>query len=93
MTFERSMFMDLNGWLALIQNGWIPAGILCYAISMAFWLDALSKGELSQLYLLTSLNFVILTVAGYALFHENVGWLRVMGLLLIVTGVLLIARS
>jgi len=93
MTFERSMLMSPEGWLALVQNGWIPAGILCYVLSLVFWLDALSKGELSQLYLLSSLNFVILTAVGYTIFHENMELLRVAGLLLILMGVLLVIRS
>ena len=91
--FAPTLFFNPRGWITILRNGWIPAGIACYVLSMVFYLEALSKGELSRIYPFVSLNFVILSVVGYLLFHENVNMLRMIGVLLIFSGVILVARS
>ncbi|RLF10427.1 MAG: transporter [Thermoprotei archaeon] len=93
MEFSPEMFFNLKGLIKIVSNGWIPAGILCYFFSMTLWLKALKEAELSYVYPLISLNFVILTVVGVLLFHENVTWLRVLGILLIISGIVMVAQS
>ena len=91
--FEIIKLFDLRFVLQIVNNGWIPFGIVMYAVSLLFWLEALSKGEISQLYPMIGLNFVILSIVGYLLFHEQIGLLRICGLLLIVFGIVIISRS
>ena len=93
LDFAPTLFFDPKGWVTILRNGWIPAGIVCYILSMISYLGALSKGELSRIYPFMSLNFVILSVVGYFLFHENVSMLRIIGVLLIFFGVIIVARS
>jgi len=93
MEFEPSMFFNLGGLYKIVLNGWIPAGILCYFVSMVLWLKALKLAELSYVYPFISLNFVILTLIGALLFHEHVSALRVMGVMLIVAGIIMVAQS
>ena len=91
--FSPEMFFNLKGLAKIVMNGWIPAGILCYFFSMVLWLKALKEAELSYVYPLISLNFVILTLIGALLFHEHVSVLRVIGVLLIVAGIIAVAYS
>ncbi len=93
MEFEPSMFFNPKGIYEIMANGWIPAGILCYFLSMTLWLKALKLAELSYVYPFISLNFVILTLVGALVFHEHVTVLRLLGVLLIVTGIVLVAQS
>lgn len=93
LSFDPELFLSLEGVLKIINNGWIPAGILCYFFGMISWLAALSRGELSQMYPLVSLNFAVLAVAGHIFFGENIGPARLLAILLIMAGVALIAKS
>jgi len=93
LEFEPAMFFSLDGLRSILLNGWVPAGIVCYFASMILWLKALKAAELSYVYPLLSLNFVILTLTGALLFHEGVTPMRALGVALIVAGVLMVARS
>jgi len=90
---QFEMFINLKGWLTILQRGWIPAGVICYAIGMIFWLQALNRSDLSRLYPLTSLNYVILTLIGFIFFHEKIGWLNIKGLPFILIGICFIFHS
>ncbi|MEM2828380.1 MAG: EamA family transporter [Candidatus Nezhaarchaeales archaeon] len=93
MEFDPSLFLSLSGLTKILVNGWIPAGIVCYFLSMVLWLKALKLGELSYVYPLISLNFVILTLAGYVIFSEEVTLTRILGIALIILGILVASRS
>ena len=93
MEFSPEMFFSFRGLARIVMNGWIPAGIACYFVSMVLWLKALKEAELSYVYPLLSLNFVILTVVGALLFHEHVSALRVLGVALIVVGIIAVVYS
>ena len=84
---------DLSKLKDTLMNEWILAGILCYVISTLLWWKALKDGPISQVYPFTSINFIILVVVGYFLFKENLGFLGIIGITLIVTGIICLAYS
>ena len=71
----------------------IGAGLVLYGISTLLWIYALRSVELSYAYPLISLGYVLVFMASYFLFHESIGPLRLGGMALILSGIILIAKS
>lgn len=76
-----------------LQRPAVLAGLALYGAGAILWLGALARAPLSQAYPFVSLGFVLTALTGYALFGETIGPLRILGILLIVAGVVLVARS
>ena len=57
------------------------------------WIKVLSKVELSYAYPMVSLGYVLVMIFSYFLFKENITPLRIAGVLFIILGVVLVARS
>lgn len=68
-------------------------GLLTFVISMASHLYVLSKVELSFAYPFLSLAYVVVAVAAWFLFNENLNALRILGIGLICVGTVLIAQG
>ena len=79
---------------ARVLTQWpILAGLACYVISVAVWLVALSRVEVSLAYPMLSLGYVVNAVAAYWLFGEALGPMRCAGIAIILVGVFVIART
>jgi multidrug transporter EmrE-like cation transporter len=74
-------------------RGPVLAGLAGYVISVAVWLVALSRVDVSMAYPMLSLGYVVNAVAAWWLFGEAVGAARFAGIALILLGVLVVARS
>lgn len=68
-------------------------GLVVYGTGTLMWAFALSKTEVSYLFPMTSLNYVLVTLGGKFLFGEVVPLGRWMGILVVVLGVVLMHRS
>ncbi len=68
-------------------------GLICFGSSFLLWLVVVSKMELSFAYPMVSLGYLVVVLASWVLFKENLSWLRLAGLLMICMGVSLVARS
>jgi drug/metabolite transporter (DMT)-like permease len=79
--------------LSMFVNVYIISGILLYGLSALFWIYAISKIQLSYAYPMVSLGYVIVFVLSYFIFNEPINVLRVSGLIAIIIGVLMIAKS
>jgi len=71
----------------------VLAGLVCYVVSVGVWLIALSRVDVSLAYPMLSLGYVVNAVAAWWLLGEPVGAMRSAGVLLILGGVWLVARS
>lgn len=71
----------------------VLAGLTLYVVSVGVWIVGLSRVDVSIAYPMLSLGYVVNAVAAWYLFGEMIGPLRVLGILLILAGVFLIARS
>ncbi len=80
------------GW-QVISNPYIILGIGCYVLSLAVWLLGLSRVDVSIAYPLLSLGYLVTAVFAYFLFHEDVSLLRILGILVILFGVIIVAKS
>ncbi|MEM2935661.1 MAG: EamA family transporter [Candidatus Bathyarchaeia archaeon] len=86
-------FHDIGQIIKLLMNEWMLAGIVCYMASTLLWWMALKEGPISRVYPFISLNFVILAIIGYFLFGEHLGFLGIVGIVLIIAGITLLAYS
>lgn len=75
------------------MNPYILTGLLFYVISVVLWLLVLSRTEVSLAYPMISLGYVLNAVTAYYLFGESLTLSRMAGILIILCGVYLIARS
>jgi len=75
------------------NNLYILSGLTSYVISVMIWLLVLARVEVSYAYPFLSVGYVVVTVMGYFIFQENLSWMRVIGIAVIIVGVLLLSRS
>jgi len=73
-----------------ITNPYVFAGLLIYVISTIIYLAALSRGELSILYPIISISYVITAVLAVLFLNEKITITRWIGIITIVVGVFLV---
>jgi len=83
----------LSSVFTIIFNPWVFLGLVMMVISMGSHLIVLSRVEISFAYPFLGLSFVLITLWGYFALGEDVTIYRVAGVLLICSGVALVARS
>lgn len=74
-------------------NPYVVIGLLLYGSGTIFWLSALSRVDLSYAYPFASLSYVVMLLASWLLFNENITPMRLLGSLVIMIGVILISRT
>jgi drug/metabolite transporter (DMT)-like permease len=79
--------------LAFVDSPAVIAGLAMYGFGTLIWLNVLSRTDLSLAYPFVGLSFIITALLGYILFHEPFHPGRVAGTVLVVAGVILVARS
>ncbi|MGE0080109.1 MAG: SMR family transporter [Thiohalomonadaceae bacterium] len=89
----------LNGG-SLLERGWAIAsslpvlvGMMLYLVSVALWLLALARLDLSLAYPFVGLGIIITVVVAVVLLGEPVGVGRILGVLFVVGGIWLVARG
>ena len=83
----------IAGLRTIVGSPHIVAGFIFYGLSSLIWLDVLSKLELSYAFPLVSLTYVFTLFVGGVFFGEAITWTRIAGVLVIISGVVLVARS
>lgn len=76
-----------------ISSPFIISGLALYFSSALLWLVVISKEELSSVQPLTALVYVFVVFFSWLLFKEDVGLVRILGIIAIAIGVFLVARS
>lgn len=79
--------------LKATTNPFVVGGLLCYVLSVILWMLVLSRVEVSFAYPFLSIGYIVTAVIGYYYFGELVTVERIIGILLICSGVIFIARS
>ncbi|MDR1365756.1 MAG: EamA family transporter [Holosporales bacterium] len=93
LSFDLAKRSLLQILFETITNWYVVIGVFCYALSFGIWLYLLSKLEVSYLYPMGSISYVIAAVAGHYLLKESLSPVRIAGILVIVIGVCLVAKS
>jgi undecaprenyl phosphate-alpha-L-ara4N flippase subunit ArnF len=89
---------DWAGLHALVTSPallWVFFGLACYGTSLLFWMSAIARLELSLAYPMLSLSYVLvyLVAVNWPMLHEHASWVRSLGIIVVVAGVILIAGS
>jgi len=82
--------------VSLLQVAFSPLvllGLACYGLSMVVWLGVLSKMPVSSAYPFVALAIVLTSVFGRVLFHDAFTLPKILGTLLIVSGVVVLAKG
>ena len=74
-------------------NPYVVIGLAIYVTGTVFWLTALSRVDLSYAYPFASLSYIVMLIASWQLFNENITVLRLLGTLVVCLGVFIISRS
>jgi undecaprenyl phosphate-alpha-L-ara4N flippase subunit ArnE len=77
----------------MFLNPWVFFGFACFGFSSIFWLVVLSRMQLSLVYPMVSIAYVLVAFASLIFFRENIAFIRWLGIAVIVFGVILISRS
>jgi drug/metabolite transporter (DMT)-like permease len=91
LTLEADQLLSIVWRLA--TSPYVLLGLAIYAGGLIFWLLALSRVDLSFAYPFASLSYVIMLLASWLLFQEQITPLRLAGTAVVCLGVLLISRS
>ena len=68
-------------------------GLILYVISAGIWVMVLSKVDLSFAYPMLSLGYILILIFSSIYLGESISFVRVMGVLLIVAGIMFIYRT
>ena len=71
----------------------VVGGLLVYCFGTLCWMIAVSQKDISFLYPLSSVNYVLVVVASAVLFAEVISTKRALGVALIVMGMILLNRK
>lgn len=88
-TWENTLPIFIN----ILLSYWIWIGIAIYVISIIIWLMILSRVEVSIAYPLISLGFIFNAIAAHYLLGEQVTIVRITGIVIILVGIFVVARS
>jgi drug/metabolite transporter (DMT)-like permease len=76
-----------------ITQGEVAAGLLVYFLGSLCWMMAVAQQEISFLYPLSSINYVLVVFASSVFFGETVSLRRMSGVIVIVLGMVLMNRK
>ena len=85
--------LSLSSLVSALLNPFVLLGFVMYGLSTIFWLIALSKKDLSFVYPFISLTYVLVLLLSSMLLKESIGINKFIGTLIIITGLIMIARS
>jgi drug/metabolite transporter (DMT)-like permease len=88
-----SELIDSKTIMGIAGNAYVLGGLLLYFISAFLWLGALSTLDVSLMYPMLSLAYVVTAIFAVIYLGEIVTFSRWAGILLVVIGCILITRS
>lgn len=89
--FSPSNLWQLTGKVATNLN--LISGLLIYFLSTAVWFLVLSRADISFVYPLISISYLITAIGACVFLHEAVSLTRLLGILIIIAGVIVVCRS
>lgn len=77
----------------IFTNPYVITGVSCYAVSVILWLGAMSTLDVSLMYPLASLAYVVVAIIAFIFLKEDISLLRWAGILLVMGGCFLITQT
>jgi len=88
-----SKLTSIKGLFNIFTNKFVFTGCLFYVFGLILWLFALSMLEVSFIYPLISIGYVLTAVLAFVFLKEQVTTLRWAGIALIVIGSIMVIRT
>jgi len=82
-----------NEFLSHSVLGTFSLAIFIYGLATLFWIYILRSIPLNQAYSFMALSFVFVSIGSYWFFNENVTYQFIIGILLIITGLVVISNA
>lgn len=79
--------------IRLLFNPWIISGVGATFLAGISWMLAMTKFEISYAYPFVSLNYILVLFAGFFLFNESITLTKIVGSIVVMVGVVLIAKG
>lgn len=97
LKFGMSRLVLPAEWLSwefinIVINKYVVLGLTCYGMSMVFWLYVLTRVDVSRAYPFVGLGFIGTMLFAHFFLQEPITIQKLAGTLLIVSGVVLLAR-
>jgi drug/metabolite transporter (DMT)-like permease len=84
-----------GGWavqaLAVLRNGWIAIGLVLLVSHLGLYMLALKRADMSFVLPLTAAGYPLAALMARFILHEQVGWARWAGTIVITAGVVIVA--
>ncbi|WP_085520534.1 EamA family transporter [Tuberibacillus sp. Marseille-P3662] len=77
----------------LVFDPFVFSGLAAAFVAALFWMAAMTKFAISYAYPFMSLSFVLVVFLSAMVFNESIGWLKVIGLLLVISGLIVSSQS
>ena len=97
VTMAGPLPVDVQGKFSyvfeLIFNPWVLSGIISTFLAGVSWMLAMTKFEISYAYPFVSLNYILVLAAGVLLFDESISVAKIVGCVLVMFGIVVVARG
>jgi multidrug transporter EmrE-like cation transporter len=90
---DKKVGSNIFSSLLVFLRPFVILGLIIYGLSAVIWLMVLSRTELSFAYPMVATGYVFVFILSLWLFGDQVNFIRVLGLSLIVAGVICVASS
>ena len=81
-------------WFALaVASGWLWVSVASHVGEFLLWMSILSRSALSSAFATSAILFIVVMAASWLLFGEPIGWAKVAGSAVILTGILLLGAD
>jgi drug/metabolite transporter (DMT)-like permease len=74
-------------------NPFVIGGLFLYAMAFFLWLGALSNLDVSKMYPLLSIGYIVTAILSFSFLGEHISLLRIGGILVIMIGCFMLLRS
>jgi multidrug transporter EmrE-like cation transporter len=92
--FSISDIMKPWNWPKIFsESPYILVGLLLYVIGFVVWVAALTKFDVSFMYPMLSLAYVLVAVLSFVFLKESLGIYRIVGIALVTAGTFFLLRS
>ncbi|MGE5307758.1 MAG: EamA family transporter [Deltaproteobacteria bacterium] len=89
----RSIASGFGFLSAVLKRPSVWIGFLAMAAGLVVWLVALAEGELSVVFPLGSIQFILVLFSAHTFLNERISPAKLLGTLLVVSGIILITKS
>ena len=75
--------------LEILAKPYIWVGFLCISGGLVMWLIALAQGDLSLVYPISSMQYILILISAHVFLQERVDVMKLIGTFLVVVGIIL----